>query len=78
MCTILSEIVASKQKKTKKLECGLLFHGLSKTTLAGIERGAGGIEKGKDFGCGGWGETRGTPALRHFAQLVAANFCLTQ
>lgn len=51
----LSEIVASKQKKTKKLECGLLFHGLSKTTLAGIERGAGGIEKGKDFGCGGGG-----------------------
>ena len=47
----LCEIVTSKQKKTSKLECDLLFDGLSKTALSGIERGAGGIEKGRDIGC---------------------------
>ena len=49
----LCEIVTSKQKKTTKLECYFLFHGLSKTTISGIEKGAGGIEKGRDIGCGG-------------------------
>ena len=49
----LCEIVRSKQKKTTKLECYFLFHGLSKTTISGIEKGAGGIEKGRDIGCGG-------------------------